>query len=109
MNASDLVLVFRSLGVEFSGMAGRFEPKTFLLVFVSSPVSLLTRMSRTEHKTFPESILTIAINMTALRISDIGRDSHLEAPAARQCHSRGIQKTFRLLLLHSSTCPLAQT
>ena len=37
------------------------------------------------------------------------RDSHLETRAARQCHSRGIRKTFQLLLLHGSTWPLGQT
>ena len=32
-------------------------------------------------------------------------DFHLEARGARQCHGRGIRKSFRLLLFHGSTCP----
>ena len=35
-------------------------------------------------------------------------DSHLEARGARQCHGRGIRKSFRLLLFHGSTCPLGR-
>ena len=35
-------------------------------------------------------------------------DSHLEARGARQCHGRGIRKSFRPLLLHGSTCPLGR-
>ena len=37
------------------------------------------------------------------------KDSHLEARGARQCHGRGIRKSFRLLLFHGSTCPLGRT
>ena len=33
---------------------------------------------------------------------------YLEARAARQCHGRGIRKTFRLLLFHDSTWPLGR-
>jgi hypothetical protein len=36
------------------------------------------------------------------------KDSHLEARGARQCHGRGIRKSFRLLLFHGSTCPLGR-
>ena len=35
-------------------------------------------------------------------------NSHLEARATRQCHGRGIRKSFRLLLFHGSTCPLGR-
>ena len=36
------------------------------------------------------------------------KDSHLEARGARQCHGRGIRKSFRLLFFHGSTCPLGR-
>jgi hypothetical protein len=51
-------------------------------------------MSRTEHKTFPESILTIAINMTALRISDIGRaDTLNDSDAPRLVPINGMSRS----------------
>ena len=36
-------------------------------------------------------------------------DSHLETWTARQCHHRGIRKTFQLRVFHDSTWPLGRT